>query len=211
MRLPGIANKGAVSKARRRALDAIRAPAVAEYRATVLAELDALSAGAWEDVRDPGPKTSVTGTVVKDPQTGEPLPDKTVRDQARNTILKAVRLRMDLLGLAAPKKSMSLNATMELDQENEVLQAELAEAYGAALAPSVTVDGRSVPVTETETGLLNIVLPADNLFGQPAGTTGLSFGHGWVALLNPLTPGTHTIAGSGSATFTTTIIVQPGS
>lgn len=45
MRLPGIANKGAVSKARRRALDAIRAPAVAEYRATVLAELDALSAG----------------------------------------------------------------------------------------------------------------------------------------------------------------------
>lgn len=72
--------------------------------------------------------------MVKDPQTGEPLPDKTVRDQARNTILKAVRLRMDLLGLAAPKKSMSLNATMELDQENEVLQAELAEAYGAALA-----------------------------------------------------------------------------
>lgn len=134
MRLPGIANRGAVSKARRRALDAIRAPAVAEYRAMALAELDALSAGAWDDVRDPGPKTSVTGTVVKDPQTGEPLPDKTVRDQARNTILKAARLRMDLLGLAAPKKSMSLNATMELDQENEVLQAELAEAYGAALA-----------------------------------------------------------------------------
>ena len=41
---------------------------------------------------------------------------------------------MDLLGLAAPNKSMSLNATTGLDQENEVLQAELAEAYGAALA-----------------------------------------------------------------------------
>ena len=80
----------------------------------------------------------------------------------------------------------------------------------AQSAPSVTVDGRSVPVTEAETGLLNIVLPADNLFGQPAGTTGLSFGHGWVALLNPLTPGTHTVVGSGSATFTTTIIVKPG-
>jgi hypothetical protein len=62
-------------------------------------------------------------------------------------------------------------------------------------------------VTEAETGLLNIVLPADNIFGLPAGATGLSFGHGWVSLLNPLTPGTHTIVGP---TFTTTIIVTPG-
>ena len=35
-------------------------------------------------------------------------------------------------------------------------------------------------------------------------------GNGWVALLHPLTPGTHTIVGSGSSTFTTTITVQPG-
>jgi len=77
-------------------------------------------------------------------------------------------------------------------------------------APSVTVDGRSVPVTEVETRLMNIVLPAGNLFGDPAGTTGLSVGHGWVAHLHPLTPGTHTIVGSGSASFTTTIIVKPG-
>ena len=41
---------------------------------------------------------------------------------------------MDLLGLAAPRKSMSLQATMELDSENESLQAQLAEAYGQALA-----------------------------------------------------------------------------
>jgi hypothetical protein len=76
-------------------------------------------------------------------------------------------------------------------------------------APSVTVDGQSVPVKEVETRLMNIVLPADNLFGLPTGTTGLSVGHGWVAHLDPLTPGTHTIVGSGSATFTTTIIVKP--
>ena len=75
----------------------------------------------------------------------------------------------------------------------------------------VTVDGRPVPVTEAETGLLNIVLPVDPVVPGTAGETGLSFGHGWVSLLNPLTPGTHTIVGSGSATFTTTIIVQPGS
>ena len=78
-------------------------------------------------------------------------------------------------------------------------------------APSVTVDDRSVPVTEAETGLLNIVLPADNIFGLSAGEPGLSFGHGWVALLNPLTPGTHTIIiVSGPTTITTTITVQPG-
>ncbi len=75
-----------------------------------------------------------------------------------------------------------------------------------ATAPSVTVDGHSVPVKEVETRLMNIVLPADNLFGLPAGTTGLSVGHGWVVHLNPLTPGTHTIVG---ATFTTAIIVKP--
>ena len=41
---------------------------------------------------------------------------------------------MDLLGLAAPKRSMSLQATVELDSENETLQAQLAEAYSAAVA-----------------------------------------------------------------------------
>ena len=93
---------------------------------------------------------------------------------------------------------------------NGTTEAELqacAKQMDLQTAPSVTVDGRSVPVTEAETGLLNIVLPADNIFGLPAGATGLSFGHGWVALLHPLTPGTHTIVGP---TFTTTIIVKPG-
>ena len=78
-------------------------------------------------------------------------------------------------------------------------------------APTVTVDGESVPVTEVETRLLNIVLPAGNLFDQPAGTRGLSVGHGWVTLLHPLTPGTHTIVMDfGTSTITTTILVKPG-
>jgi hypothetical protein len=80
----------------------------------------------------------------------------------------------------------------------------------AQTSPLVTVDGHSVPVAEVETRLMKIVLPADNVFGLPAGTTGLSVGHGWVAHLHPLTPGTHTIVGSGSVTFTTKIIVKPG-
>ena len=80
------------------------------------------------------------------------------------------------------------------------------------VAPSVTVDGKSVQVTEAETRLLHIVLPANNIFGLPAGATGLSVGHGWIALLHPLTPGTHTIIIhlTGAPDITTTIIVQPG-
>ena len=78
------------------------------------------------------------------------------------------------------------------------------------VAPIVTVDGKSVPVTEVETSLLNIVLPAGNIFGQPAGTQGLSVAHGWVTLLHPLTPGTHTIVieNHKSPTITTTIVVR---
>jgi hypothetical protein len=81
------------------------------------------------------------------------------------------------------------------------------------VAPSVTVDGRSLPVSEVETRLLNIVLPKDNILGAQAGP-GLSVAHGWVVLLHPLTPGTHTIVidnlGQGTSPITTTIIVKPG-
>jgi hypothetical protein len=65
---------------------------------------------------------------------GEPILDRGVVDQARNTILKTVRTRMDLLGQPAPRKSMNLQMTAELDSENEQLQAQVAEAYSAALA-----------------------------------------------------------------------------
>jgi hypothetical protein len=92
-----------------------------------------------------------------------------------------------------------------------------ARAADAGITVTVTLDGKPVPVVEVETPLLNIVLPADNVFGLPAGTQGLSVGHGWVALLHPLTPGTHTIvivtahpAPDPPTTITTTIVVKPG-
>jgi hypothetical protein len=86
-----------------------------------------------------------------------------------------------------------------------------AEQGDVQQAPSVTVDDKSVPVTEAETPLLNIVLPADNIFGEPAETQGLSVGHGRVKLLHPLTPGTHTIKiHTATSDIRTTIVVQPG-
>ena len=78
--------------------------------------------------------------------------------------------------------------------------------------PAIFVDGKSVTPTEVTTTMPNLELPEGNLFNEPAGTEGLSAAHGWVTLLNPLTPGTHTIVISGSvfADTTTTIVVTPG-
>ena len=84
-------------------------------------------------------------------------------------------------------------STFEGNGTTEAQLRTCARLSDVQVAPTVIVDGKSVPVAEVETPLLNIVLPADNIFGQPAGTQGLSVGHGWVALLHPLTPGTHTI------------------
>jgi hypothetical protein len=87
---------------------------------------------------------------------------------------------------------------------------DCARSSDVKTAPRVTVDGRPICVTATETPLLHITLPANNIFGLPAGTRGLSVAHGWVALLNPLTPGTHTIVSRGTANFTTKIVVRRG-
>jgi hypothetical protein len=101
-------------------------------------------------------------------------------------------------------------STFEGNGTTEAVLRDCARQTDVQVAPTVTVDGKPVPVAEVETRLLNIVLPAGNLFGSPAGTRGVSVGHGWVALLHPLTPGTHTIViSSGGSTVTTTIRVKP--
>jgi hypothetical protein len=106
--------------------------------------------------------------------------------------------------------SASECSTFEGDGTTEAELRDCARGRDVPSAPTVTVDGKAVPVAEVETPLLNIVLPADNIFGLPAGTQGLSVGHGWVALLHPLTPGTHTIViVTGDSTITTTIVVKP--
>jgi hypothetical protein len=93
---------------------------------------------------------------------------------------------------------------------NGATEAELRDCarVGDAVAPSVTLDGHQLPLTEVETPLLNIVLHQDSIFGLPAGTSGLSVAHGWVALLHPLPPGTHTVV--INSTITTTIVVTRG-
>jgi hypothetical protein len=112
---------------------------------------------------------------------------------------------------------------------NEAELRACARAVNAGVTTTdVVLDGTRVPVTEVTSGLVRLDLPADNIFGVPAGTGPpelpyLSVADGWVALLGPLTPGTHTITLDISGEFrgtappsvldihnTTTIIVQPG-
>jgi hypothetical protein len=99
-------------------------------------------------------------------------------------------------------------STFEGNGTSEAELRRCAREGDAPVAPPVTVDGTTEPVAEVETPLLHIVLPADNVFGLPAGTQGLSVAHGWVVLLHPLTPGTHTIV--INTNITTTIVVKPG-
>jgi hypothetical protein len=86
---------------------------------------------------------------------------------------------------------------------------DLQQAGGAA--PTMKLDGTAVPFVELLTSVQTHVLPAGNVFGAPQGTSGRFVAHGWVALLHPLTPGTHTIKVTSPAkTYTTKIIVKPG-
>jgi hypothetical protein len=102
-------------------------------------------------------------------------------------------------------------STFERNGTTEAELRDCARTTDVQVAPTVTLDGRSVSVAEVETRLLDIVLRPDNIFELPAGTRGLSVAHGWVALLHPLTPGTHTIViRTGASTITTTIRVVPG-
>jgi hypothetical protein len=106
-----------------------------------------------------------------------------------------------VLGNSVECSTFEGNGSTEAELRNCARETDLPDA------PGVTLDGNPLTVIEAETPLLEIVLPADNIFGLPAGTQGLSVGHGWVALVNPLTPGNHTIV---IGEITTTIIVKPG-
>ena len=78
----------------------------------------------------------------------------------------------------------------------------------------VAVDGHKVDLAEVYTVVLNIKLPADNIFGLPTGTRGQSVGHGWVAVVQPLSPGIHIInvkltrANGATESNTTSIIIR---
>ena len=110
-------------------------------------------------------------------------------------------------------------------------EAELRACARAVNAGITTVtaklDGKVVALTKVSSPLQRLSLPPDNIFGadpgscctEPGDLPYFSVADGWVALLHPLTPGTHTITIDVAGEFpgvqlpihnTTTIIVKPG-
>ena len=96
-------------------------------------------------------------------------------------------------------------SSFEGNGTSDAMLRSCARQNDADVAPTVTVDGTVVPVSEVETRLLHVRLPEDNLFGLALGSRGVSVAHGWVVLMQPFRPGSHTI--TISPDITTTIVV----
>jgi hypothetical protein len=95
--------------------------------AGVLAAIDGDDAVAAAIVYGPKRyKTSVTGKLIEGPD-GEPLEDSTEIQQAIVVRAKLRQQRIDLLGLAAPKRSV--HATVDLGGEYDSVMADLVQAY----------------------------------------------------------------------------------
>ena len=85
-------------------------------------------------------------------------------------------------------------------QTEEYVRSQVASVEGGAIGLSVTVDGRAVRrLTYEESEIFSIVLPADNVFGLPAGTLARPCADaGYYTLLPPLSVGEHTIRIQGT-------------
>jgi len=115
-----------------------------------------------------------------------------------------------VIGSSVECSSFEGQGTTDAELRQCARQSDAAQAPN----PTATFDGTALPLTEVETPLVSATAPAGNIFGVPPGTEGEFVAHGWVALLNPLTPGQHevTIDDGVSTTppITTSIFVQPG-
>jgi hypothetical protein len=113
--------------------------------------MDAVQA-AYGLIADPGPLTAPGVGIVKDPETGKPLPDKTVVSQGIARLLDANAQLRRLHGADAPRQSVSMVATMsatEIRALAEQVTAQARDIERAAAPPAIpgTVEppGDSVP------------------------------------------------------------------
>lgn len=109
-----------------------------------------------------------------------------------NTLVTSCEVGADQYILVVPG---SISCSRDPGDTDEAL---LACADGARPEFSnvrVTVDGQELPMMDTfwtVSPITTVELSDDNFFGSPGGATDIVTG-GWFAMLEPLTPGTHTI------------------
>ncbi|MBR7832483.1 hypothetical protein KDL01_04395 [Actinospica durhamensis] len=119
----GYRHAASALKAISRALAAVPAASVGEYRELQNRQLDYMTATALEMLVNPHPLVTQSGRIVKDPETGEALEDPAVKARALDTLLKIATRRARLLGLDAPTRQ---HFTMEsLTQYTRDLEREL--------------------------------------------------------------------------------------
>ena len=95
---------------------------------------------------------------------------------------------------------VDVNTTTQTAKE---LRAETAPCLDATTLLSVVVDGVSVGNLQkkfrVQSEVFDITLPADNLFGLPAGTYSPAIDDGFYVMLKPLGVGTHTVRFEGAS------------
>lgn len=89
-------------------------------------EIDLIRVKAWEVYDNPGYKISGNGTIIRD-ETGKPMPDQEIRNQALRLLTDLNKHYRTLLGTDAPRTSLVATAGVdEIRAQIEATRAELA-------------------------------------------------------------------------------------
>jgi hypothetical protein len=109
-----------------------------------------------------------------------------------NTLVTGCAVGADQYILVTPG---SISCSRDPGDTDEALVACAEEARPEFANVRVTVDGEELPMMDsfwTVSPITTVELSEDNFFGSPGGATDIVTG-GWFAMIEPLTPGSHTI------------------
>jgi hypothetical protein len=146
-----------VARGIERALKAWRAQGGKDLADRILNDLEAVYAGLWEIVADPGCKVSPAGKLVTDLD-GEPVVNLHLRADALDKIRKVLGDMRALLGTDAPRRSVQARVEVDLDTRLE---------EGAAL-----LQGRLLELAEENARLRGQLEPGDVIEAEVLGEAG---------------------------------------
>ncbi len=128
--------------------------------------------------------------VLENPRTGEPVLAPFAPPTPTTTCTAPAGTELFVTGWSSECSNVE-GPPFHGDRKSE-LQRCARDADAGLNVPTVTFDDQPVRMKEVKTGLIEALLPDNNIFFADAGTPIESVGHGWVALL-PLTAGQHTL------------------
>lgn len=105
-------------------------------RRKAASELDLLRRETWKILEDPGYATTVSGKMIIDPATKQPVEDRQVKIAAINTLRAINSEYRKLYGTDAPRQTVNVNATAPLEELQAAvarMRQEVEEAEAEAL------------------------------------------------------------------------------